>query len=63
MSEPIKSCMNCAYRKGSFDWGKCLATGEYPDIERKLGKRCGADWKLWAPRPGVITRFLDWLLG
>jgi len=47
MSE-LKTCMNCAYRKGSFEYGRCLLTGKYPDMTRQYGDaRCDAGFSGW----------------
>lgn len=58
----MKTCMNCEYRKGSFTWGTCLRTGEYPDIQRSYpNAQCDRNFSGWAPRRPTLLRLGAWL--
>lgn len=48
MAEKLKTCMNCAYRRGSFQYGTCLLTGKFPDLARQYGdRRCDDKFSGW----------------
>jgi len=63
MTEPIKNCMTCAHRKGSFTFGKCLVSGYHVEVERKVPQVCGRDFKAWQPRPSIFVRIKQFFMG
>lgn len=57
----IKSCENCAYRKGKFGYaGLCMLTGSSCTMQRHLmNSRCDQNFSGWVERPKPwILRFL-----
>ena len=49
----IKSCENCAYRRGGFgQGGLCLLTGRHCTIQRAFSDdRCDKNFSGWIERP------------
>lgn len=46
----VKTCENCAYRKGSYDKGHCLLGGVHCTTERQYPTRCGENFENWQQR-------------
>lgn len=57
MIEVPRTCVNCGYRRGLMQFGKCLLTGAYVDLGREyLDKRCDSNFSGWVPRPSIFAR-------
>lgn len=50
MKENIKTCDNCAYRKGSYIFYNCMLSGFYCTTERIHPSRCGKNFENWKQR-------------
>lgn len=51
MSEVVKTCDNCLYRKGASIYATCKLGGYFCSTERKFPSLCGKHYEKWLPRP------------
>jgi hypothetical protein len=56
-----RTCATCAHRNGSMQWGKCMLSGSYIEVERKYPARCGKGFSGWVQRETLMARVRRWL--
>jgi hypothetical protein len=61
VKEEVRNCMNCAHRKGSYTFGKCMLSGYYCETERQHPTVCGVNFERWKRR-GNSLQISAWIL-
>jgi hypothetical protein len=51
LNTPIKSCDNCAYRRGRGEYARCARSGYYCSTERQCHGNCDKNFSGWRQVP------------
>lgn len=59
-----KTCSTCAHRVGpGFSYARCAVSGLFVEVARKHPTHCDRDFSAWQPRPGLLTRVIQFVAG